>query len=150
MQSKRSVDLLAPIALNKEGSKLYFFDYDGYQPYNLQTTTWEEPVTKLDMGGYVLGPTTDTDSGLMYGTTMHDQNGQVNVIALDPTTGGAPSVVLTVPTSTSWLDHGVYNSVRNSLFFLSSGVPTGLYEFHSATKNWAAAVSLFKQTSFFW
>lgn len=141
MQSKRSVDLLAPIALNKEGSKLYFFDYDGYQPYNLQTTTWEEPVTKLDMGGYVLSPITDT---------MHGQNGQVNVIAFDPSTGGAPSVVLTVPTSTSWLDHGVYNSVRKSLFFLASGVPTGLYEFHSATKNWAAVVSLFKQTSFFW
>ncbi|KAF8945887.1 hypothetical protein BGZ52_009210, partial [Haplosporangium bisporale] len=141
VQPKRSADILAPIALNKEGSKLYFFDFDGYQPYNLQTSAWEAPVTKLDIGGYALGPVTDTDSGLMYGTTVPDKNRQVSLTTFDPSSDGAPSVVLAVPTSTSWLDHGVYNSVRKSLFFLAIGAHTDLYEFHPATKNWTAVIA---------
>ncbi|KAF9207414.1 hypothetical protein BGZ59_011166 [Podila verticillata] len=141
VQPKRSADILAPIALNKEWSKLYFFDFDGYQPYNLQTSAWEAPVTKMDIGGYALGPVTDTDSGLMYSTTVPDKNRQVSLTTFDPSSDGAPSVVLAVPTSTSWLDHGVYNSVRKSLFFLAIGAHTDLYELHPTTKNWTAVVS---------
>ncbi|KAF9379839.1 hypothetical protein CPC16_010572 [Podila verticillata] len=142
VQPKRSADILAPIALNKEWSKLYFFDFDGYQPYNLQTSAWEAPVTKLDIGGYALGPVTDTDSGLMYSTTVPDKNRQVSLTTFDPSSDGAPSVVLAVPTSTSWLDHGVYNSVRKSLFFLAIGAHTDLYEFHPTTKNWTAVIAV--------
>ncbi|KFH66497.1 hypothetical protein MVEG_07022 [Podila verticillata NRRL 6337] len=105
------------------------------------TSAWEAPVTKLDIGGYALGPVTDTDSGLMYGTTVPDKNRQVNLTTFDPSSGVAPSVVLAVPTSTSWLDHGVYNSVRKSLFFLAIGAHTDLYEFHPANKTWTAVIA---------
>lgn len=57
-----------------------------YQAYNLQTSTWEQPVNTSGTFTYGLGTVPDTDSGMIYGITTASEKGR-NLIVFDPSIG---------------------------------------------------------------
>lgn len=148
IQPSRSMDIMAPIALNKDESKLYVFDREQYQPYNLLTSTWE-PVVPIPPGEHALSMFTDTDSGLIYGFKVtpvlelkDTPMGTRDLSVFDPSTGATPAVVSTMPNVTvTFVGRGVYNSARKRLFFYTPGDRTSnLREYDPVTKNWTALV----------
>ncbi|KAG0330706.1 hypothetical protein BG000_011562 [Podila horticola] len=135
IQPNKSEFIMAPIALNKDESKLYFFDTEQYQPYNLRTSTWE-PAVQIPLRGYAMSMFTDTDSGLIYGL-KYTPGGPRDLSVFDPSTGAPPTVVSTMPNVTvDFVGRGVYNSARKSLFFYTSGDTSNLREYNPVTKNW--------------
>ncbi|KAF9207415.1 hypothetical protein BGZ59_011167 [Podila verticillata] len=146
IQPSRSMDIMAPIALNKDESKLYVFDREQYQPYNLLTSTWE-PVVPISPGEHALSMFTDTDSGLIYGLKVtpvlelkDTPMGPRDLSVFDPSTGATPVVVSTMPNVTViFVGRGVYNSARKRLFFYTPGDRTSnLREYDPVTKIWTA------------
>ncbi|KAG0015160.1 hypothetical protein BGZ82_001518 [Podila clonocystis] len=136
IQPHKFVSIMAPIALNKDESRLYFFDYDQYQPYNIQTSTWE-PAVQIPIREYAMSMFTDTDSGLIYGL-KNTPSSPRDLFVFDPSSAAPPYVVSTMPNVTeTFVGRGVYSSVRKSLFFYTSGDSTSnLREYNPASKSW--------------
>lgn len=148
IQPSRSMDIMAPIALNKDESKLYVFDKEQYQPYNLLTSTWE-PAVPIPPGEHAWSMFTDTDSGLIYGLKVSpvlelkdSPMGTRDLSVFDPSTGATPVVVSTMHNVTvTFVGRGVYNSLHKRLFFYTPGDRTSnLREYDPVTKNWIALV----------